>query len=99
LRTLHPKLNIGNMPLLIFVNKGIEIGSHALTLEIITDTCGPEIAKAATFIVSLISCTWRRLSRDIVTQSGPSFAKESEYFLAARWRPPPLLIIYYFISC
>lgn len=40
------------MPLLIFVNKGIEIGTHALTLEIIADTCGPEIAKAATFIVS-----------------------------------------------
>ena len=39
------------MPLLIFVNKGIEIGTHALTLEIVADTCGPEVAKAATFIV------------------------------------------------
>ena len=40
------------MPLLIFVNKGIEIGTQALTLEIIADTCGPDIAKAAAFIVS-----------------------------------------------
>ncbi|KAJ7070807.1 glycerol-3-phosphate dehydrogenase [Mycena amicta] len=38
------------LPLLIFVNKGIEIGTDALTLEIIADTCGPDIAKAATFI-------------------------------------------------
>ncbi|KAK1228680.1 hypothetical protein PQX77_008333 [Marasmius sp. AFHP31] len=37
-------------PLLIFVNKGIEIGTHALTLEIIADTCGPDVAKASTFI-------------------------------------------------
>jgi len=35
---------------MIFVNKGIEIGTHALTLEIIADTCGPDVAKAATFI-------------------------------------------------
>lgn len=40
------------MPLMIFVNKGIEVGSNALTLEIIADTCGSEIAKAAAFIVS-----------------------------------------------
>ena len=38
------------MPLLIFVNKGIEIKTHSLTLEIIADTCGPEVAKAATFL-------------------------------------------------
>lgn len=50
LGVLRPKLDMDNMPLMIFVNKGIEIGSHALTLEIIADTCGPEIAKAATFI-------------------------------------------------
>jgi hypothetical protein len=47
-------LDINNLPLLIFVNKGIEIGTHALTLEIIADTCGPDIAKAATFIVGVI---------------------------------------------
>ncbi|KAJ6520064.1 glycerol-3-phosphate dehydrogenase [Mycena sanguinolenta] len=39
-----------NFPLLIFVNKGIEIGTDALTLEIIVDTCGAEVARAATFI-------------------------------------------------
>ncbi|PFH54850.1 hypothetical protein AMATHDRAFT_52843 [Amanita thiersii Skay4041] len=50
LKALKPLLNIENMPLLIFVNKGIEIGTHALTLEIIADTCGSDIAKAATFI-------------------------------------------------
>jgi hypothetical protein len=51
LRILHTRLDIENMPLLIFVNKGIEVGTHALTLEIIADTCGPDVAKAATFIV------------------------------------------------
>lgn len=41
-----------DLPLFIFVNKGIEIGTHALTLDIIADTCGPEVAKVSTFIVS-----------------------------------------------
>ncbi|KIM47810.1 hypothetical protein M413DRAFT_439489 [Hebeloma cylindrosporum] len=50
LQTLRPSLDLDNLPLLIFVNKGIEVGTNALTLEIIADTCGPEIAKAATFI-------------------------------------------------
>ncbi|TEB38924.1 glycerol-3-phosphate dehydrogenase [Coprinellus micaceus] len=50
LECIRPKLDLNNLPLLIFVNKGIEVGTHALTLEIIVDTCGPEIAKAATFI-------------------------------------------------
>lgn len=40
-----------NLPLMIFVNKGIETGTQALTLEIIADTCGSDIARAATFIV------------------------------------------------
>jgi glycerol-3-phosphate dehydrogenase len=35
---------------MIFVNKGIEISTHALTLEIIADTLGADAAKAATFI-------------------------------------------------
>jgi hypothetical protein len=39
-----------NLPLLIFVNKGIETATQALTLEIIADTCGSDIARAATFI-------------------------------------------------
>ncbi|KAL0578514.1 hypothetical protein V5O48_003507 [Marasmius crinis-equi] len=47
---LHFDKSSGKIPLLIFVNKGIEIGTHALTLEIIADTCGPDVAKAATFI-------------------------------------------------
>ncbi|KAI3621956.1 glycerol-3-phosphate dehydrogenase [Moniliophthora roreri] len=50
LSRLDLHLNRENAPLLIFVNKGIEIGTHALTLEIIADTCGADIAKAATFI-------------------------------------------------
>ena len=52
LTKLRPTLEDGKVPLLIFVNKGIEIKTRALTLEIIADTCGPEIAKTATFIVS-----------------------------------------------
>ena len=40
------------LPLLIFVNKGIERGTNALTLEIIADTLGPAAAKVAAFIVS-----------------------------------------------
>lgn len=55
LTRLRPRLDEDNLPLLIFVNKGIEIGTHALTLDIIADTCGPKIAKSATFIVSIIS--------------------------------------------
>jgi hypothetical protein len=31
----------------------IEISTRALTLEIIADTCGAEIAKVATFLVSV----------------------------------------------
>lgn len=50
LTRLRPHLDPGNFPLLIFVNKGIEVGTHALTLEIIADSCGPEFAKAAAFI-------------------------------------------------
>ncbi|KAH9951024.1 NAD-dependent glycerol-3-phosphate dehydrogenase [Amylocystis lapponica] len=50
LTALRPKLDEADLPLFIFVNKGIEIGTHALTLEIIADTCGPEVAKVATFI-------------------------------------------------
>ncbi|KZT05835.1 NAD-dependent glycerol-3-phosphate dehydrogenase [Laetiporus sulphureus 93-53] len=50
LTALKPRLDEKNLPLLIFVNKGIEISTHALTLEIIVDTCGPDIAKVAAFI-------------------------------------------------
>ncbi|KAH7106700.1 NAD-dependent glycerol-3-phosphate dehydrogenase [Auriculariales sp. MPI-PUGE-AT-0066] len=50
LTELRPRLDENNLPLLIFVNKGIERGTNALTLEIIADTCGPAVAKVATFI-------------------------------------------------
>ncbi|KAJ7193373.1 glycerol-3-phosphate dehydrogenase [Mycena pura] len=51
LKILNRSLNDkAKLPLLIFVNKGIEIGTDALTLEIIADTCGADVAKAATFI-------------------------------------------------
>lgn len=49
---MRPRLDDNALPLLIFVNKGIEIDTQALTLEIIADTCGPDIAKVSTFIVS-----------------------------------------------
>ncbi|KAG8736182.1 hypothetical protein FRC10_009578 [Ceratobasidium sp. 414] len=62
LQELHPRMPQNKIPLLIFVNKGIETGTQALTLEIIAETCGTEVAKASTFL------------------SGPSFAKESEFF-------------------
>ncbi|THH06345.1 hypothetical protein EW145_g4149 [Phellinidium pouzarii] len=50
LTALRPRLDNESLPLLIFVNKGIEISTGALTLEIISDTCGAEVAKVATFI-------------------------------------------------
>ncbi|EIM92296.1 glycerol-3-phosphate dehydrogenase [Stereum hirsutum FP-91666 SS1] len=50
LTQLRPRLDEKNLPLLIFVNKGIETSTHALTLEIIVDTCGKDIARCATFI-------------------------------------------------
>ncbi|KAF7290502.1 Glycerol-3-phosphate dehydrogenase [NAD(+)] [Mycena kentingensis (nom. inval.)] len=51
LKTLKQSLgDKTKLPLLIFVNKGIEIGSDALTLEIIADSLGADVAKAATFI-------------------------------------------------
>ena len=51
LKVLHGRLGKEKLPLLIFVNKGIEMGTNALTLEIIADTCGQDISRAATFIV------------------------------------------------
>lgn len=50
LTQLRPRLDEKKLPLLIFVNKGIEIATNALTLEIIADTCGKDIARVATFI-------------------------------------------------
>ena len=67
-----------SLPLLIFVNKGIEIGTQALTLEIIADTCGSEFARVATFIVSVDQQVTQTGIDYISIQSGPSFAKESK---------------------
>ncbi|QRW24731.1 NAD-dependent glycerol-3-phosphate dehydrogenase C-terminus [Rhizoctonia solani] len=50
LEELHPRMPKNRIPLMIFVNKGIEAGSQALTLEIIAESCGPDVAKASTFI-------------------------------------------------
>ena len=52
LTALKPTLNLEKLPLFIFVNKGIEAGTRALTLEIIADTCGNVAARNASFIVS-----------------------------------------------
>lgn len=79
LKILRSVIDPENLPLLIFVNKGIEVGTNALTLEIIADTWGPDVAKAATFIVSLYTPFSRTFSLDYLRQSGPSFAKESTY--------------------
>lgn len=50
LEELHPQMPKDRIPLLIFVNKGIETGTQALTLEIIAESCGAEVAKASTFL-------------------------------------------------
>ena len=62
LKEINAQLDPNNLPLMIFVNKGIETESKALTLEIIVDECGPEIAKVATFIVSITRPLWPLLS-------------------------------------
>lgn len=38
-------------PLFIFVNKGIESETNALTIEIVADTLGKKVARIATFVV------------------------------------------------
>ena len=52
LAVLRPVLNFNRLPLLIFVNKGIEARTQCMTLEIIVDELGPEVAKVSTFLVS-----------------------------------------------
>lgn len=66
--------------MLIFVNKGIEIGSNKLPLEVIQETCGAEAARVSTFLVSNRSET-SPINPELIlplsrSQSGPSFAKE-----------------------
>ncbi|QRV97398.1 NAD-dependent glycerol-3-phosphate dehydrogenase C-terminus [Ceratobasidium sp. AG-Ba] len=50
LEDLHPRMPQDKIPLLIFVNKGIETGTQALTLEIIAEACGKDVAKVSTFL-------------------------------------------------
>lgn len=50
LTALQSSLNRDALPLFIFVNKGIEQGTNALSLEIIADTCGKDVARVSTFI-------------------------------------------------
>lgn len=65
---------------MIFVNKGIETDTQALTLEIIADTCGSDIARAAIFMVGQHE-TWPLAHiKTYLVQSGPSFAAESWCF-------------------
>ncbi|KAG8859582.1 hypothetical protein FRB96_004466 [Tulasnella sp. 330] len=50
LTNINPFLDHSSLPLLAFVNKGIEAGTRALTLEIIADTCGNQAARTSSFI-------------------------------------------------
>ncbi|KAG8930728.1 hypothetical protein FRC02_003740 [Tulasnella sp. 418] len=50
LTDLNHRLDHSRLPLFAFVNKGIEAGTKALTLEIIADTCGKDAAKISAFI-------------------------------------------------
>lgn len=50
LKDMSSLLDPDNHPLMIFVNKGIETDTQALTLEIIADECGTEIAKTSVFL-------------------------------------------------
>jgi glycerol-3-phosphate dehydrogenase len=47
---IKDRFDYSSLPLLVFVNKGIEIDTQALTLEIIADTLGGEAARVATFL-------------------------------------------------
>lgn len=42
------------LPLLVFVNKGIETGTNQLPLEVIAEVCGEDIAHVSSFLVSSI---------------------------------------------
>lgn len=74
---LQHSFDRANLPLMIFVNKGIETGTQALTLEIIADTCGSEIARAATFIVSVV------LSADLRSRNSSSLGRHLQRKLFA----------------
>lgn len=61
LEDIRGSLDPNNLPLMIFVNKGIEAETGSLTLEIILDTCGKQIATQATFLVRSIALRIYRL--------------------------------------
>jgi hypothetical protein len=58
---------INPLPLLIFVNKGIEEGTNMLPLEVIEQVCGVEIAKVSCFLVSY--CNIQTLSLGLIFSS------------------------------
>ncbi|KAG6886987.1 hypothetical protein C0992_001339 [Termitomyces sp. T32_za158] len=87
LAILQRQLDAKKMPLLIFVNKGIEIGTQALTLEIIADTCGPEVAKKATFI-SGPSFAKEIVERQPTSVSVASFTEEEANKAAVLFHQP-----------
>ncbi|KDR85401.1 hypothetical protein GALMADRAFT_234257 [Galerina marginata CBS 339.88] len=87
LQILRPSLNLNNLPLMIFVNKGIEVGTNALTLEIIADTCGAEIAKAAAFI-SGPSFAKEIVRRQPTSVSVASFTEQEANKAAALFHQP-----------
>lgn len=83
LKLLRPRLDENKLPLLIFVNKGIEMGTNALTLEIIADTCGEHIARAATFIVSgIYRCCFAAHFFPLLVWP---FVREREYVIDLRY--------------
>lgn len=66
LEDIRDRLDPANPPLLIFVNKGIEAETGALTLEIILDTCGREIATQATFLVCYTHILSLLVAKDLI---------------------------------
>lgn len=54
MRSMLKKLdlvNVARLPLLIFVNKGIETGTNYLPLEVIAEVCNDKIADVSCFLV------------------------------------------------
>jgi glycerol-3-phosphate dehydrogenase len=67
--------SVKRLPLLVFVNKGIEIGTNKLPLEVIAEAANDEIARVSTFLVRPLVLELK-LFADGSWQSGPSFANE-----------------------
>lgn len=59
IKPVYEQLDPENMPLTVWVSKGIEKGTDKLPLEILADMRGPEAARVATFLVrtsNLFAC-------------------------------------------